>query len=113
MGIELFFWPVHWVHVAPWHALVIGVFLSVYCALVRLALGRMDARFFDISSIVTIVLWIILWPYELCMQEWATKAIRIDMLLIGVVLNIVTIICILSSLESLFLKMKLTYYDRD
>jgi len=58
-----------WVKCARGIALVIAGVLSGYYALIRLILGRMYARFFDISSIGTIVLWIGFWPYELHMQH--------------------------------------------
>jgi hypothetical protein len=105
-------WPVDWVNAAPWHALVIAGILSVYYAIVRLILGRRYAKFFDISSIGAIVLWIGFWPYELHMQAWektVTAPIRIDLIFLAIVLGSATIISLLSSWWSLFRKVNRQY----
>ena len=107
-------WPFDLVSATPWHAMVVASILSGYYALVRLALGRMYARFFDISSIAAIVLWIGYWPYELHMRAWertVAAPIRLDLFLVGIILDGATVICLLSSLWSLFCKVKITYYD--
>ena len=111
----VFLWLAEWVNAAPWHALMIAGILSTYYALVRLTLGRMYARVFDISSIVTIFLWIGLWPYELHMQAWektVVAPIRLDLFLVAIILNIATMTCLFSSLWSLVRKVKMTYWDR-
>ena len=94
---------------APWRALVIAGVLFVYCALVRLMLERMHARLFDISSAAAIILWISFLPYEVFMQAWektVVAPIRVDLLLVAVVLNIATGICVASSMWALFQKLR-------
>ena len=111
---DILLWPVMWVHDAPWHALMIAGSLAIYYALVRITLGYMPARFFDISNIGTIVLWFGFWLYELHMLAWektVVAPIRLDLFLAAFPLNTATIICLLSSLWSLFRKAKMTYSE--
>lgn len=111
----VFLWPIGWANAAPWRALVIAGVLFVYCALVRLMLERMHARLFDISSAAAIILWISFLPYEVFMQAWektVVAPIRVDLLLVAVVLNIATGICVASSMWALFQKLRTMWCRR-
>jgi hypothetical protein len=102
--VKMLLWPIP---EPPWHALVALCILSGHYALVRLALWRKKAVFVDIWNTATIALWIAFWLYQIHMWGWEKTVhapIRLDLFPAAIILYTATIICLLSSWESLLSK---------